>query len=166
MSVNANGLTRPHPLSSNPLQTRTDFREACKSILAPLLPHFTPGCTRVKIGATATHYDEGAAQIEGFARACWGLGALIADDGEQGKESEELIEKFRTGLINGTNPEHPEYWGDVEDRDQRMVEICPLGFLLVVAKDRIWDKLDEKQKEDLGRWIGNCNVKEMPDTNW
>jgi hypothetical protein len=26
------------------------------------------------------------------------------------------------GLVNGTNPDHEEYWGDLGNRDQRMVE--------------------------------------------
>jgi len=32
------------------------------------------------------------------------------------------------GLINGTDPNHEEYLGDIEDSDQRMVEVLPFGF--------------------------------------
>lgn len=156
MSVQANGRTPTHPLSNNPLLTRSDVQDACISLLDPLLPHFTPYASRIKLGATATHYDEGAAQLEGFARPLWGLGSLLAGDGVY-----DSVAKWREGLINGTDPEHPEYWGDVEDLDQRMVEMSPLGYLLAVAPGRFWDPLTEAQRGNVGAWLGSINEKKV-----
>lgn len=57
----------PHftSLSSHALRTRDDFALACTSLLTPLLPFFSPAYTRVRLGATATRYDEVGAQLEG-----------------------------------------------------------------------------------------------------
>lgn len=65
------------------------------------------------------------------------------------------------GLINGTDPEHPEYWGDIEDLDQRMVEMCPIGYALAVAPHVLWEPLTDSQKENVTRWLGSINTREV-----
>ncbi|KAL9109408.1 MAG: hypothetical protein Q9227_005915 [Pyrenula ochraceoflavens] len=161
MSVSADGRMPAQPFSQCSFQTRSDFQEACVALLNPLLSCFTPGSTRVKIGATATRYDEAGAQLEGFTRPMWGLGSLIAGKGDYSGTS-----KWVEGLVNGTDPEHPEYWGDIEDLDQRMVEMCPIGYTLAVASDVFWKPLSQKQKDKITAWLNQINKKEMPNTNW
>jgi hypothetical protein len=161
MSITTNGQMPPHPFSSNPFLTRSDLQRACISLLDPLVPHFTAGHSRVKLGATATRYDEAAAQFEGYARPLWGLAALLA-----GGAPYASTHLWLDGLINGTDPSHPEYLGDIEDLDQRMVEFCPLGFALAVAPHAFWDPLTPSQKANVTTWLGSINGKEMPNTNW
>ena len=141
--------------------TREHFQEACISLLDPLLPFLTPGCTCVRLGYTGTRYDEIGAQIEGYARPLWGLAPLLA-----GGYSYEHTSKFVEGLRNGTNPSHPEYWGLARDLDQRMVEMCPIGFTLAIAGKEFWDPLSEEEKGNVAAWLGYINDKEMPNTNW
>lgn len=161
MSVHANGRTPAQPFSKSPFRTREDFQDACCALLEPLVPHFTPGGSRVKIGSSATRFDEGGAQIEGFARPLWGLGSLLAG----GYEFADAA-RWRDGLINGTDPEHPEFWGEIEDLDQRMVEMCPIGYTLAVAPHFFWDTLTARQKTNLANWLASINAREMPNTNW
>lgn len=54
----------------------------------------------------------------------------------------------------------------MEDLDQRMVESCPIGYTLAIAKDHFWDTLNGEQQNNLARWLGSMNDKEMPNTNW
>ena len=143
------------------IRTREDFAQACLSLLDPLTPFFSPGKTRVKLGNTATRYDEAGAQLEGFSRPLWGLAALLA-----GGFDCPNTELFLDGIRNGTNPKHPEYWGLARDLDQRMVEMCPIGFALAVAPHHFWDPLSPEEKENVGAWLGYINDKEMPNTNW
>ncbi|KAL9621076.1 MAG: hypothetical protein Q9160_004461 [Pyrenula sp. 1 TL-2023] len=150
-----------HSFSKCSFQTRSDFQAACRSLLDSLVPHFTAGSTRVKIGATATRYDEAGAQLEGYSRPLWGLGSLLAGGGQYSNAS-----RWVQGLVNGTDPEHPEYWGDIEDLDQRMVEMCPIGYTLAVAPGAFWKDLTEKQKANISSWLNQINKKEMPNTNW
>lgn len=161
MSLSANGLSPLCEFGKNEFRTKNDLRAACRALLDPLLPRFTPGKSRVKIGATATHYDEGAAQLEGFARPLWGIGSYLAGGGEY-----PAIETWVRGLINGTDPEHPEFWGEAQDLDQRIVEMCPIGFALAVAPHAFWDVLTSKQKHNVATWLGIVNQKELPNTNW
>ena len=54
----------------------------------------------------------------------------------------------------------------MEDRDQRMVEACPIGFTLAIAGKYFWDPLTEIERTNVADWIGSMNGKEMPNTNW
>ncbi|KAK5044773.1 hypothetical protein LTR84_010429 [Exophiala bonariae] len=146
---------------NSPLETRAQVLEACKSLLTPLIPFFSSGRTRLRLGATATRYDETGAQLEGFTRPMWGLGALLASG-----DTFSGTELWLDGLRNGTNPEHPEFWGYAKDLDQRMVEMCPMGFALCVAPKQLWDPLTEKEKSNVQKWLGWINNREMPNTNW
>ncbi|KAF9882723.1 hypothetical protein FE257_005341 [Aspergillus nanangensis] len=161
MSVLANGKTPLHAFSQSPFRTRGDFQTACKALLDPLVSCFTPGSSRVKIGTSTTRFDEGGAQIEGFARPLWGLAALLGGGYEYAEAA-----RWREGFINGTDPHHPEFWGHIEDLDQRMVEMCPIGFTLAVAPHVFWDPLTPQQQENVANWLNSINEREMPNTNW
>jgi hypothetical protein len=151
----------PHFTSLTSISSRAEFQEACTSLLYPLVPNFSPGNTRVTLGATGTRYDETGAQIEGFARPLWGLAALLAGGGHF-----EYTQKFVEGLKNGCDPDHPEFWGYARNIDQRMVEMCPIGFTLCVAPKDFWEGLGEKGQTDVANWLRWINDKQMPDTNW
>jgi hypothetical protein len=160
-TANANRAFSLHAFSTNPLRDRDDVVKAVASLLDPLLAGFSEHSSMVKVGSTGTRFDETAAQVEGFARPLWGLAALLAGDSEYAG-----TDKFVRGLINGTDPESPGFWGYMEDIDQRMVEACPIGFTLAVANKQFWDPLTVKQKKNVETWLGSMNGKEMPNTNW
>jgi hypothetical protein len=145
----------------SPLSNREEVQEAVISLLDPLKSHFSSGRTCVKLGNTATRYDEIGAQVEGYARPLWGLASLLA-----GGASYEGTELWVEGLKNGTNPDHPEFWGWAQDLDQRMVEMCPIGYCLCVAGHRFWDPLSQRERDNIANWLGYINNKEMPNTNW
>ena len=105
--------------------------------------------------------DERAAQIEGHARPLWGLAPLLAGGFEY-----DAAKLWVEGVINGTDPDSPEFWGNMENIDQRMVEACPIGFTLAIANKDFWDPLTEQQKRNVGSWLDSMNDKEMPNTNW
>jgi hypothetical protein len=67
-----------NPLSENPLRDRADLQRAVCALFAPLKPHFSSGAARVRLGFSGAHYDDNAAELEGFARPLWGLAPLAA----------------------------------------------------------------------------------------
>jgi len=89
------------------------------------------------------------------------LASLVAGD-----SSYTNAELWVKGLIAGTDPDGPEFWGNMEDLDQRMVESCPIGYTLAIAGKQFWDPLNDKQKDNVAKWLGSMNDKEMPNTNW
>ncbi|EKG15348.1 hypothetical protein MPH_07399 [Macrophomina phaseolina MS6] len=150
-----------HPFNKNPMRTRADVVDACASLLDPLAAGTSAGGALVRVAGTGTRFDETAAQSEGYARPLWGLAPLLAGGSEYGG-----TERYVRGLVSGTDPEHEEFWGYMEDLDQRMVEACPIGFTLAIAGKQFWDPLTEKQRENVAAYLGSMNDKEMPNTNW
>ncbi|XP_006463795.1 hypothetical protein AGABI2DRAFT_145015 [Agaricus bisporus var. bisporus H97] len=147
--------------ASNPLVSKSDLRAFLVGLLDPLAAHTSPGGARIHLGYTATHYDETAAQLEGFSRPIWGLASLLA-----GGADYTGTRRWIDGFKNGTDRNHVEFWGDMRDKDQRMVECSAIGFALSVAKEKIWDKLEDNAKSTLEDWLGGMNDKQMPNTNW
>lgn len=113
-------------LAANPLETRTDVDAALESLLAPLHRLISPSCARVKIGHTTAHFDDIAAQLEGFARRLWG--AAPSGAGTHGDGEGVDWNSYPKGLANGTDPHHPEFWGNPakDHPDQRLVEVSVL----------------------------------------
>ncbi|KAK0739211.1 hypothetical protein B0T21DRAFT_382300 [Apiosordaria backusii] len=155
-------LLLPHPFSLIPISSRSSVQSLLVSLLDPLLPFFSPLKSRIKCpGATAVRFDQSASEVEGICRPLWGLACLLAGGGEY-----HAKEYWIEGIRNGVDPEGEEYWGYPRDNDQRMVEMCPLGFALGVVPG-IWEGLGDKGRRDLENWLGNSiNEKNMPDTNW
>ncbi|KAL1842489.1 hypothetical protein VTJ49DRAFT_5095 [Mycothermus thermophilus] len=156
------GYDSHHPFSTIPLTDRTSVQSLLHALLDPLEPFFSPLKARVRCpGATAVRFDQTASEVEGFARPLWGLACLLAGGGEY-----RGAQWWVDGIRNGTDPEGEEYWGWPRDNDQRMVEMCPLGFALAVAPG-IWGGLTEKERRNVESWLGNSiNEKNMPNTNW
>jgi hypothetical protein len=158
--------------SDNPFRTRDDLIRATLALLSPLLPYFSPAKARIRIPVgTAAHFDDDAAELEGFARPLWAIGGLILaldsiTDPKLAADVEAIILPWITGFKHGTDPNHAEYWGDILDSDQRMVEAEIISFALIVAKQRIYDPLEESCRKNVATWLGAMNGKEMPKNNW
>jgi hypothetical protein len=116
-------------ITSNPVNTRDDLITLLHDLLVPLQAGQSDGGARIRIGYTGTHFDQVAAELEGYARALWGLAPLLAAESENPKFA-RMREAWVRGLDNGTNPEHEEYWGDHIDKDQRFVEMAAIVGLL------------------------------------
>ncbi|KAK0383460.1 hypothetical protein NLU13_9371 [Sarocladium strictum] len=156
------GYSDVHPFAKVQLTDRASLQELLRTVLDPLEPFFSPKKARVNCpGNTAVRFDQTASEVEGFCRPLWGLAALLEGGGEY-HGTQWWIE----GLKAATDPESPEYWGYPRDNDQRMVEMCPLGWALAVAPT-IWDNLSETERRNVEAWLGNSvNEKNMPNTNW
>ncbi|KAI1876547.1 hypothetical protein JX265_004073 [Neoarthrinium moseri] len=175
------GYNGVHPFSKVEIKDRASVQELLRTLLDPLEPFFSPLKSRVRCpGATAVRFDQTASEVEGICRPLWGLACLLAGEGEY-----HGTEWWVEGIKAGTDPESPEYWGYPRDNDQRMVEMCPLGFALAVAPV-FWQSMSEKERGNVEAWLGNSiNEKKyvgpqlhpfagdayltwlsMPNTNW
>lgn len=144
------------------LDTRKDFEQLAWSLLSPVKPFYSDECARVILGSTSAHYPDKTAWMEGFARIFIGLAPLFAG----GSHDEDFAEKCRKGLANGSNPESPEYWGECQDYDQILVEMAGLAYGLILAPEVFWSPLQEKEKENLVKWLWQINKKKCHNCNW
>ncbi|AEO62828.1 uncharacterized protein THITE_2107505 [Thermothielavioides terrestris NRRL 8126] len=157
------GYNSVHPFSAIPLSDRASVQALLAALLDPLEPFFSPRKARVRCpGATAVRFDQTASEVEGFCRPLWGLACLLAGGG-----SYRGTQWWIDGIRAGTDPDDAdEYWGYPRDNDQRMVEMCPLGYALAAAP-QIWAGLSERERRNVEAWLGNSvNEKNMPNTNW
>lgn len=144
------------------LNTKKDYQDCLIKMIKPLRKYYTKGKAGIKCGSTGVHYGDKTARIEAFARPLWGLGPLWGGKGE----CEDFDKIYLEGIINGTNPDHEEYWGIIEDFHQKIVETAAMGLALVLAPDKLWDPLTDKQKENLHKWLWQVNEVESVDNNW
>jgi hypothetical protein len=185
--------------SNNPILTRSDLILATQALLRPLNQYKSPQGARIKIPVeTAAHFDETAAQLEGFARPLWAVACLLYDSGPRkcyehdllshpgdlvlGKDQSHLpgfnnasdqdsLLSWLRGLMAGTDPSLPdEYWGEVGDHDQRMVEMEIISFALLAAPGAFWPSgnsdEDLKHRERIIAWLQGINGKSLPRNNW
>ncbi|CAK7225602.1 hypothetical protein SBRCBS47491_005944 [Sporothrix bragantina] len=178
--------------SDNPLRTRDDVVRATLALLRPLQQScFSSDGGRVRVPvATGAHFDEAAAQLEGFARPLWAVGALLegrtsqaslsednkanagedqkasASEDEKTSASEEILSPWVRGLAVGTDPTHAEYWGDIGDMDQRMVESEIVAYALLAAPEQMFYAQTPKVQANILAWLRHLAGKEMPPTNW
>lgn len=141
--------------------SRTELQEYARTLAEPLLPHFSPGRARLRLGVNTAIHDDPAAELEAFARPLWGLAPLAAGGGHFAH-----WEYWVRGLAAGTDPGHPEYWGPPGPHDQRIVEMAAIGFALALAPDRLWEPLTEPERARVAHWLTtgmNCPV---TDNNW
>jgi hypothetical protein len=149
------------PLSGNPLRTRADVQRAVGELFSPLLPYFSSSGACVRLSAAAAHFDRAAGELEGFARPLWGIAPLAAGGGDFAH-----WELYRKGLGNGTDPGHPDYWGDIGDIDQRQVELAAIGFALRIARPQLWDPLSDAAKERIAAYFIAGREHAFVDSNW
>ena len=153
----------PEWTKANPLKTRQDLVDAAVALLRPTLACLTPGKARMIVGEGSAHYPEDVAGMEGYSRVLWALVPMLI-----GKcpEAEPFWAAWREGLIHGTDPAHPEYWGDIGPYDQRMVEMAVIGTGLCFCPERFWEELTPAQREHLFAWLNQINRHDMPKNNW
>ena len=158
-------------LRENPLRTRTDTVKLLLDMIRPLKPYYSPGHAWLHLGDTGAHYGRKAAGMEGFARVLWGLGPLFAGENQGLSEvlSEELEEWHRfylAGIIHGTDPEHEEYWGNLTDYDQKMVEMASLAIAVCLSPEKMWEPLKPKERASFYQWMNQINHRAVHENNW
>ena len=81
--------------------------------------------------------------------------------------SVSLPETFLRGLVAGTDPSSPSYWGPVPgDHNQRVVEAADVALALWLFGDAAWQELSDLEHERVVAWFSNVVDCEGPDNNW
>ena len=147
----------------NPLRTRADVERAAIQLIEPLVPLLSEGRARLNLGDTGAVYHEDIAEMEAFARPLWAIVPMLAG-GCEGVLP--IWQEWKTGIINGVDPNHPEYWGEVEDYDQRLVEMAVFGMGMALAPQEFFFSLPQEAQRNLYRWLEQINHHDMPKNNW
>ena len=140
--------------------TKNDYKNLFEKLTEPLKGHFDEH--GLHIGHTGAIYENNTIPVEGFLRILWGFVPYIAG----GNSDNELLNTYLDGFRVGTDKNLPTYWGDCGDIDQLYVEMAPIAYALLFAKDNFWEKLSEETKDNLAKWLYQINEHFIPTNNW
>ncbi len=141
---------------------KSEYQQMLMKLLLPLKDKYSEGCAHLRLGANTAGYGGHIAGMEGFSRVLWGLVPYWYGGGKD----EEFAAIYRKGIATGTNPCSPEYWGDLGNRDQRMVEMAAISYGILLTPQYLWEPLSDKEKQNLVNWLSQVNPYEMPENNW
>lgn len=148
-------------------------REPYEMVAAHLLEGFFTyrGDDRASVdypGAPSRHGREVDA-LEGFTRVFPFAAAWLGEANdlvETARGPASVAEALRDGLVAGTDPGHPEYWGEPAAFDTRIVEASDIALGLWIARDRLWPMLDETQRERVLDWLRAATRQEVFQGVW
>ncbi|EGO5963262.1 DUF2264 domain-containing protein [Enterococcus faecalis] len=156
------GAKSMESLKSNLFLTREAYLEAFETIMTPLktaiLTSEKPG---VNFGSSGAVYDQQHAEMEALIRPLWGIGPYWV-----ACKDDVLRDAYVEKLIAGTDPSSPDYWGDIVDYDQYIVEAAALSLTLLLHKTYFWSCFSEKQQENIMVWLNKALGCKIPKNNW
>ncbi len=150
--------------------TRAHYDEIFCELIGAIIDNASPGAARQLIPGPRSHHGRLADELEGFTRSFIMAGPWLSQQSSPEFELRgrryDVAEFYRKGIINGTNPEHPEYWGDITDYAQHLVEMASLAWSLYLARTHIWEKFSEAEKKQVGDYLFQCTKVKYHQNNW
>jgi hypothetical protein len=139
-------------------------------LMVPIIDNASPGKARQLIPGQRSHHGRLADELEGFTRTFIMAGPWLAqaDSPVTASRSGErdVAAFYREGILNGTNPDHPEYWGDIGDYAQHLVEMASLAWSLFLSRRWIWDTYSEKERKQVADYLYQCTGAAYHQNNW
>ncbi|MFZ5494666.1 MAG: DUF2264 domain-containing protein [Verrucomicrobiota bacterium] len=134
------------------------WQDAARRLLEPLAALMQAGRADLPLTGPASDHDAQADRLESFARplllaAHWLQSAPRPEDAAL---REKISSWFRAGLVLGTDPAHPQYWGPDANYHQHHVEIGLLAIALQIAPAELWEPLTPARRDQVARWLGTA----------
>ena len=140
--------------------------------LQGFIAHVTDDGARVQYPGLPSIHGYRVSGLEGFARTAPLLAAWIHSgrarsvrDPETGTEV-DLVALLRRGILAGTDPAAPGYWGRMGGRDQRAVEAADIARVLWLTRTQLWDTLAPAERERIAAWLRQVNGVALWPNNW
>jgi len=134
------------------------WQDAARRLLEPLAALMQPGRAALDLAGPASDHDAQADRLESFARplllaAHWLQTVPRPEDADL---RARVAAWFRAGLVLGTDPAHPEYWGPDASYHQHHVEIGLMAIALQMAPRDLWDPLSPAEQDRVARWFASA----------
>lgn len=109
--------------------------------------------------------------LEGFARtstllSAWLHGGRARNVELANKRIFDIKSHLIRGLLSGTSVSSDEYWGDINDFDQRIVESADIAITVWLLRDTITSDLTLSQRIQIFSWLDQINDKKTYGGNW
>ena len=150
--------------------TYEHWEEAFFVLMSAIVKSASPGKARQLLPGPRSHHGQLADELEGFTRAFimagpW-LNASSSGIFEYNGGKYDIGAFYREGILSGTDPENSEYWGDIHDYDQHLVEMASLSWSLYLSRKHVWDKFKDTEKKQVADYIYQCTKVKYHQNNW
>lgn len=149
---------------------REHWEEAFFQMMIAIMSSASPSGARQRLPGPRSHHGRDADEVEGFSRSFIMAGPWLhnSSDGvfHYNGEKYDVAAFYRTGILAGTDPSHPEYWGDLYDYAQHLVELASVSWALYQGKKHIWDRFTESEKEQVASYLYQCTKVTYHHNNW
>ncbi len=125
----------------------------------------TPSGARIVIGPPRAFYEPVWDAFQGYARPLWAMAAL-ARAGDGARLDGRMWSRWRAGLIAGTDPDHPDFWGPCEDLCQGFCEMPAVAMALLWARREMWEPLSPGERQRAVDWLDQINHRRVHPNNW
>jgi hypothetical protein len=174
-------MTRPRSLRLPPEDrtlsprtgwTRAHWEAVAEHWLLTAREHASPGGGLVTPPGRPSAAGIRSDGIEGFARSFLIAAPLLAG---RAADPHDHAGWYARGLAAAMEPGGPDHWGRAIGVDeikqwngtpQPIVEAANLAFGLAVSRAQVWDRLDEKLREQTADWLAHHAAKHGSDNNW
>lgn len=141
--------------------TYLHWQRAARLLLEPLAALMRPGQADLAIAGPASDHDRQADRLESFARplllaAFYLQSEPAAVAGDEAAFRARIARWFREGLVAGSNPGSPSYWGPDASYHQHHVEMGLMAIALQIAARDLWLPLPPREQEAVCRWFATC----------
>jgi hypothetical protein len=156
------GVMKYIDFKNNSLMSKKDYEELLSELTIKATKYLSKGNSYCILpNYFATEYSDKDLGIETFSRLLWGVGPY-----SKSNSNEKLVKNFINGIINGTDGEHEEYWGEVKDYNQALAEMPPIALFLFFSKSFFWDNINGDVKDNISKWLLQCNTSKTGNHNW
>lgn len=158
--------------------TREHWLELSRLLLSAVPRYADPAGGMVHFPGKPSWFGRRSDAMEGFSRSMILAALYLAGGGDPvfaaGGRRFDVAEFFRRGLVAGTDPEHPNYWGDMRDpqvpgqklRAMSVLECGSMAWSMYVAREFIFAPMSKAQQDQVMAWITLTNQRPTWENNW
>ncbi|WP_333609458.1 DUF2264 domain-containing protein [Arsukibacterium sp.] len=139
-----------------------------------LIDYFWPAFCHYRTAAGCRAYYPGLPSIygatndgiEGISRTLPMWAAYSSSPLAKPELSEKMLLSLRESLLNGTDPAHRYYWGEISNKSTLICEAADIALALWLVKDSLWLSFTEQQQQQILDWLKQVPGKITADNNW
>lgn len=115
----------------------------------------------IHLGENGAIYDVRRGDMEALIRPLWGLAPYWIT-----KPDPVLQKAYIKKIMQGTTPDSADYWGEIKDYDQYIVEMPAICLFLVLHQTLWQQETSEIEREQVFCWLEQALSKRIPRNNW
>lgn len=144
--------------------TRGHWEAFVERMVGAAEPYRSSAGARIDLPGPTSRTGAASGGHEGFARTFLAAASLVA--GRNGEDPGNLMERYARGLDAAMDPSSPEAWPRPEDALQVKVEAASLVIGLQMTRPWLWDRLDDRVRENTVNWLSGIMGTWYPPSNW